>query len=109
MVYASMARLAVIKVVSSLSASADVLALSTTEVDLSQIPEGSNMTVKFRGKPVFVKHRTADEIADAESVDVAGLRDPEDDKVRVQKPEWLVTLGVCTHLGCVPIANAGAY
>jgi len=109
MVYASLGRLAVIKVVASLSASADVLALSTTEVDLAAIPVGSNMTVKFRGKPVFVKHRTADEIASAAAVDVATLRDPEDDKLRVQKAEWLVTLGVCTHLGCVPIANAGAF
>ena len=105
----SMARLAILQVIASLSASADVLALAATEVDLSKIPKGTNMTVKFRGKPVFVRHRTDEEIAAAEAVDVAQLRDPETDASRVQRPEWLVVLGVCTHLGCVPIANAGNY
>merc|ERR1712146_289525 len=107
--YASAARLAVIKIVASLSASADVLALSATEVDLSSIDVGKNVTVKFRGKPVFVKHRTQQEIDAALAVDVKELRDPETDSVRVEKPEWLIVLGVCTHLGCVPIPGAGAY
>ena len=67
------------------------------------------MVFKWRGKPLFVRRRTADEIEDVRSVDTASLRDPEDDAVRVIKDEWLVLIGVCTHLGCVPIANAGEY
>ena len=107
--YATAARLAVVKFVGSMSASADVLALSTAEFDLSNISEGSTVTVKWRGKPIFIKHRTAKEIDISEQVDVSHLRDPETDAVRVQKPEWLVVLGVCTHLGCVPTSNAGEY
>lgn len=68
------------------------------------------MTIKWRGKPVFIRHRSADEIAEANSCDVTELRDPETDDVRVlEGPEWLVVLGVCTHLGCVPIPYAGEY
>jgi len=107
--YASAARLAVIKIISSLSASADVLALSNTEVDISKIEVGTSVTVKFRGKPVFVKHRTQEEIDLANSVSMGELRHPEEDSARIVKPEWLVVLGVCTHLGCVPMPNAGAY
>ncbi len=64
---------------------------------------------QWRGKPVFIRHRTADEIAEANAVDVKSLRDPQTDAERTQKPEWLVMLGVCTHLGCVPIGEAGDY
>lgn len=94
---------------SNMSASADVLALAKVEVDLASIPEGKNVTIKWRGKPVFIRHRTADEISEAESVKVTELRDPQSDAERVKKPEWLVMLGVCTHLGCVPIGEAGDY
>ncbi|KAJ2963714.1 hypothetical protein NQZ79_g1209 [Umbelopsis isabellina] len=93
----------------NMSASADVLALAKVEVDLASIPEGKNVTIKWRGKPVFIRHRTADEISEAESVKVTELRDPQSDAERVKKPEWLVMLGVCTHLGCVPIGEAGDY
>jgi len=93
----------------SLSASADVLAMAKIEINLSDVPEGKSMVFKWRGKPLFVRHRTADEIAREQAVDVATLRDPQTDQERVQKPEFLVVLGVCTHLGCVPIANAGDY
>jgi len=65
--------------------------------------------LQWRGKPVFIRHRTADEIAEANAVDVKSLRDPQTDSERTQKPEWLVMLGVCTHLGCVPIGEAGDY
>ncbi|KAG0366715.1 hypothetical protein BGX24_003578 [Mortierella sp. AD032] len=92
-----------------MSASADVLALAKVEVDLSTIPEGRNVTIKWRGKPVFIRHRTADEIDEANAVNIAELRDPQNDAERAQKPEWLVMLGVCTHLGCVPIGEAGDY
>merc|ERR1711964_670837 len=79
------------------------------EVDLSAIPEGKNVIVKWRGKPVFIRHRTADEIRGAESVKVESLRDPQKDEDRVKKPEWLIMVGVCTHLGCVPIGEAGDF
>ncbi|XP_043517299.1 cytochrome b-c1 complex subunit Rieske, mitochondrial isoform X2 [Frieseomelitta varia] len=95
--------------VASLSASADVLALAKIEVKLDSIPEGKNAVFKWRGKPLFVRHRTQKEIDKEAQVNVSSLRDPEADADRVQKSEWLVVLGVCTHLGCVPIANAGDF
>ena len=88
--------------VSSLNPSQDVLALASTEVDISQIEVGQAITVKWRGKPVFIRHRTPEEIKTAEAVDVSTLRDPQTDDQRVEKPEWLIVVGVCTHLGCVP-------
>lgn len=93
----------------NLSASADVLALAKIEVDLGNIPEGKNVILKWRGKPVFIRHRTCDEIDEANAVEISSLRHPEPDADRVKKPEWLVMLGVCTHLGCVPIGEAGDY
>jgi ubiquinol-cytochrome c reductase iron-sulfur subunit len=91
--------------IDQMNPSADVLALSSTEVDISLVPEGSAITVKWRGKPVFVRNRTPQEIQEAESVDIASLRDPQPDDARRQKPEWLIVVGVCTHLGCVPLGN----
>ncbi|KAG8755133.1 hypothetical protein FRC12_010987 [Ceratobasidium sp. 428] len=93
----------------TMSASADVLALAKVEVAMDSIPEGKNVIVKWRGKPVFIRHRTQDEIDEANAVDVKSLRDPESDEARTKKPEWLVMLGVCTHLGCVPIGESGDY
>lgn len=93
----------------NMSASADVLAMAKVEVDLSSIPEGRNVIIKWRGKPVFIRHRTESEIKDAESVKIETLRDPQADSDRVKKPEWLIMLGVCTHLGCVPIGEAGDF
>jgi len=101
------AKTVVTDLVMSMSATADVLALAKIEIKLGDIPEGKNMTFKWRGKPLFIRHRTPEEISQEQSVDVASLRDPQNDADRVKKPEWLVILGVCTHLGCVPIANAG--
>ena len=89
-------------IISSLNPSQDVLALSSTEVDISQIEVGQAITVKWRGKPVFIRHRTPEEIKSAEDVNLSNLRDPQADDKRVQKPEWLIVVGVCTHLGCVP-------
>jgi len=103
------AKTVVSEFVSSLSASADVLALAKIEIKLGDIPEGKNVTFKWRGKPLFVRHRTAEEIEAEQGVDVSSLRHQEDDSVRVKNPEWLVVLGICTHLGCVPLANAGDY
>jgi ubiquinol-cytochrome c reductase iron-sulfur subunit len=99
----------VLDFVDSMNASADVLALANVEVDLNTIPAGSAITVKWRGKPLFVRHRTEEEISLATSVPSAELKDPEADEVRRKKPEWMVLLGVCTHLGCVPINNSGDY
>ncbi|KAK0715555.1 cytochrome b-c1 complex subunit Rieske [Lasiosphaeris hirsuta] len=93
----------------NMSASADVLAMAKVEVDLAAIPEGKNVVIKWRGKPIFIRHRTAAEIEEANKVTVASLRDPQADDDRVKKPEWLVMVGVCTHLGCVPIGEAGEY
>jgi ubiquinol-cytochrome c reductase iron-sulfur subunit len=106
---AYVAKTLVTEFVSTMSASADVLAMAKIEIKLSEIPEGKNMTFKWRGKPLFVRHRTQAEIDDVTAVDVGSLRHPQHDAERVQNPEWLVIIGVCTHLGCVPIANAGEF
>eukprot|EP01041_Mallomonas_annulata_P005778 gene5778-11676_t len=109
LVYASAARLALIKFVASMSATADVLALASAEFDVSGIAEGTTLTVKWRGKPVFIRHRTDAEINQEAVVDLAGLKDPQTDAVRAADPKWLIVLGICTHLGCVPISGAGEY
>ncbi|XP_053304458.1 cytochrome b-c1 complex subunit Rieske, mitochondrial [Spea bombifrons] len=103
------AKNAVSQFVSSMSASADVLAMSKIEIKLSDIPEGKNMAFKWRGKPLFVRHRTQKEIQQEAEVSLSELRDPQHDLDRVKKPEWAILIGVCTHLGCVPIANAGDF
>ena len=84
---------------------ADVLALASTEVDLSPLAVGQSITVKWRGKPVFIRHRTADEISQAQAADLSELRDSQADSERVQRPEWLIMVGVCTHLGCIPLGQ----
>lgn len=94
---------------SNMSASADILAMAKVEVKLGAIPLGKNVIIKWRGKPIFIRHRTVDEIEEANEVNVSTLRDPQTDDERVQKPEWLVMIGVCTHLGCVPIGEAGDF
>lgn len=91
--------------ISSMSPSADVLALATTEVDISGIAEGQSITVKHRGRPLFIRHRTAAEIAAAEAVPPGDLRDPQADADRVKQKQWLVLVGVCTHLGCIPMGS----
>lgn len=108
-VYASLIRLLVLKFILSMSASKDVLALASLEVDLSSIEPGTTVTVKWRGKPVFIRRRTKDDVKLANSVDLTSLRDPQEDAARVKDPEWLVVIGVCTHLGCIPLPNAGDY
>jgi ubiquinol-cytochrome c reductase iron-sulfur subunit len=91
--------------IDNMNPSADVLALASTEVDLSGVEEGMRITVKWRGKPVFVDHRTQEEIEEARAVPVDELRDPQTDADRVIEPQWLVVVGVCTHLGCVPLGQ----
>lgn len=93
---------AVTPMVNSLNPAKDTLAMASVEVNISDIPVGASKTVKWRGKPIFIRHRTPEEIKEAEAVEVASLTDKESDSQRVKKPEWLVVIGVCTHLGCIP-------
>jgi ubiquinol-cytochrome c reductase iron-sulfur subunit len=95
--------------IAQMNPDASTLALASTELDLSAIVPGQIVTVKWRGKPVFVRHRTPEEIAEAEKTPLADLPDPEPDSKRVKKPEWLVVIGVCTHLGCIPIGHEGEF
>lgn len=96
-------------IVANLSPSADVVALAKVEINLNDIPEGRSMTFKWRGKPLFMRHRTDAEIETERNVDLSTLRDPQSDEDRVQNPKFLVLIGICTHLGCVPIADAGDF
>ena len=97
--------------INNLNPAADTLALSTIEVNVTPIAVGQAVTVKWRGKPVFIRHRTEAEIKEAEAVPMAQLPDPQTDNARVTdtakkvRPEWLIMIGVCTHLGCVPLGN----
>jgi len=88
--------------ISSMNPAADVEALASTEVDLSAIEPGQSITAVWRGKPIFVHHRTPEEIEAARRDDDVPMPEPEPDEDRVQKPEWLVLVGICLHLGCVP-------
>jgi len=100
---------AVWPLINQMSPDASTLAMASTEVDISAIPVGQIVTVKWRGKPVFIRHRTPQEISAAEDVNLATLPDPQADSARVQKPEWLIVVGICTHLGCIPLGHQGAY
>jgi ubiquinol-cytochrome c reductase iron-sulfur subunit len=91
--------------IDSMNPAADTLALAETEVDLSGIDEGMSITVQWQGKPVFVRHRTAAEIEQARAVELRQLPDPERDEDRVVRDPWLVQVGICTHLGCVPLGQ----
>ena len=97
-----------IPLVTQMNPSADVLAEATTELDLSAIPEGQAIKAMFRKQPLFVRHLTAKEIGAANAVPVASLRDPESlaQRTKPGKAQWLITMGVCTHLGCVPLGAA---
>ena len=92
-----------------MSPDASTLAMASTEVDIGAVPEGQIITIKWRGKPVFISHRTKKEIEEAQNVDLAALKDPQTDASRVKKPEWLIVIGVCTHLGCIPLGHQGEY
>ena len=91
--------------IGSLAPSRDVLAMASTEVDIGPITVGQSVTVMWRGKPVFVRHRTPEEIATARAVPMSELKDPVADQSRVRRDPWLIVVGVCTHLGCVPLGQ----
>ena len=100
---------AVLPLIDQMNPDASVKALSSTEVDVSEVSPGQSITVLWRGKPVFIKRRTEEEISKARDVDLKELKDPEKDEDRAKNPEWLVMLGVCIHLGCVPLGDKGEY
>jgi ubiquinol-cytochrome c reductase iron-sulfur subunit len=89
----------------SMNPARDVLALASTEVDITSVQVGQAITVMWRGKPVFLRHRTAEEIQAARATPMSDLKDPTPDQSRVQRDQWLVVVGVCTHLGCVPLGQ----
>ena len=99
------AAIAIWPFIDNLNPARDTLALSSTEVDLAPVQVGQRLTIAWRGKPVFIDHRPPEEIKAAQEVDISTLRDPQPDSARVKKPEWLVVVGVCTHLGCIPLGN----
>ncbi|HET6538510.1 MAG TPA: ubiquinol-cytochrome c reductase iron-sulfur subunit [Sphingopyxis sp.] len=98
----------VLPLVNQMSPSADVLALSSTEIDISQIQTGQAIKTSWRKQPVFVRNLTAAEIAEADKVPLSDLREPQTlaERTKPGKENWLITLGVCTHLGCVPLGAA---
>ncbi len=98
---------AVWPLISSMNPAKDTLALSTTEVDVASVQVGQRLTVTWRGHPVFIDHRPAEEVKAAQEVDISSLPDPQTDQSRVKKPEWLIVVGVCTHLGCIPLGQKG--
>ncbi len=100
---------AVWPLIDQMNPDASVKALASTEVDISGVERGQSITVLWRGKPVFIRRRTEEEIAKAKAVDLKDLKHPETDEDRAKNPEWLVMLGVCTHLGCVPLGDKGEY
>ena len=100
---------AVWPLIDQMNPDSSVKALASTEVDVSAIEPGKSITVLWRGKPVFIKRRTEEEIIEARKVNIQELKHPEKDEDRAKNPEWLVMLGVCTHLGCVPLGDKGDY
>ena len=91
--------------IDSMNPASDTLALASIEVDLAPVAVGQSITVTWRGKPIFIRHRTPEEIQEARSVPLNELPDPQADDARVKKAEWLTVIGICTHLGCVPLGQ----
>jgi len=94
--------------VDSMNPATDTLALSSIDVNLAPIAEGMGIVTMWQGKPVFVRHRTAQEITEAQDVKLSDLIDPSapaTDQDRVKKSPWLILIGICTHLGCIPLGN----
>jgi len=91
--------------IDSMNPARDVLAVATSNIDLAPIDVAQRVTIVSRGKPVFIDHRTPEEINVAKADDTADLPDPEPDAARVQREEWLIVVGICTHLGCIPLGQ----
>ncbi|MBX7145952.1 MAG: ubiquinol-cytochrome c reductase iron-sulfur subunit [Alphaproteobacteria bacterium] len=91
--------------IKQMNPAADVAALASIEINLDKVQPGQSITAMWRGKPVFIRHRTQEEIQQAQTISPDTLPDPQSDQERVQKPEWLIVVGVCTHLGCVPLGQ----
>ena len=102
---------AILPFIDSMNPSSDVQALASVEVDISGIKVGEEKKVMWRGKPVSIRRRKPEEIEAAKAVNISELRDPQTDEERIKpgKEEWLVTIQICTHLGCVPIGGEGEY
>ncbi len=102
---------AILPFIDSMNPSSDVQALASVEVDISNIKVGEEKKVMWRGKPIFIKRRTKEEIESAQKVELSELRDPQldSDRVKSGKEEWLITIGICTHLGCIPIGGQGDF
>ncbi|WP_374622144.1 ubiquinol-cytochrome c reductase iron-sulfur subunit [Devosia sp.] len=102
---------AVWPLINQLNPDASVLALASAEFDLSGVEEGQSVTVKWRGMPVFIRHRTATEIEEAKAVPLSDLKDPQTDAQRVKEghEQWLIMIATCTHLGCIPVGEAGEF
>jgi ubiquinol-cytochrome c reductase iron-sulfur subunit len=88
--------------IDQMNPAADMLALKEVEFDLASVQPGQTVTTEWQKKPVFIRRRTPDEIKAAEEAQLADMKDPQSDKDRVQKPEWLILVATCTHLGCIP-------
>jgi ubiquinol-cytochrome c reductase iron-sulfur subunit len=95
--------------ISQMNPDASTLALASTEVDVGAIQEGQIVTIKWRGRPVFIRHRSAKEIETARAQDKDPMPDPATDASRAEKPQFLIVVGVCTHLGCIPLGHQGEY
>jgi ubiquinol-cytochrome c reductase iron-sulfur subunit len=93
--------------IDSMNPSKDVLALSSVEVDLTPVVEGQGITISWQGKPIFVRHRTPTEIKEAQDVQLSALIEPQTDAARVKAghDQWIILIGICTHLGCIPLGN----
>jgi len=105
------AKFSIITFLDSMNPAANVRALANIEVNVSNIEEGASQVVEWRGKPLFIRHRTEEEIQSAVAGDKAKLVDPikDEQRVKADKPEWLIVVGICTHLGCIPLVKMGDY
>ncbi|WP_010296932.1 ubiquinol-cytochrome c reductase iron-sulfur subunit [Candidatus Odyssella thessalonicensis] len=93
---------AIVPFIDSMNPADDVLASSTVDVDVSKLNPGDSLTAMWRGKPIFIKRRTEEEVKAVRAIPLKDLKDPQTDQSRVERPDWLVVIGVCTHLGCIP-------
>ncbi|AIK96732.1 ubiquinol-cytochrome c reductase iron-sulfur subunit [Candidatus Odyssella acanthamoebae] len=93
---------AIVPFIQSMNPAEDVLASSTVDVDVSKLNPGESLTAMWRGKPIFIKRRTEEEVKAVRAIPLKELKDPQTDQARVEQPDWLVVIGVCTHLGCIP-------